>query len=354
MKDLITTAREWTAAGDRVVMATVVRVDGSAPRGEGSKMLVSASGAVEGSVSGGCVEAAVAEEARSVHDGGPARIVTYGINRTMMWDVGLACGGKIDVLVEPMPDLALLENLFAPGANAALCTSLAAGGKEAAAKAIVFAGGGMTGSLGDAGIDAELAGAARAQIERGMSKTVSIGGRDVFIDVVAPRERLIIVGAVHISVGLCAMAADAGFAVTVIDPRERLNNRDRFPKAAVLLVGWPEDELPKVTLDEHAYVAILTHDEKFDDPSLEFALRAHPRYVGAIGSKKTHAARRERLLAAGFSQSAVDGVRGPIGLDIGAQSPEEIAVAILAEMIATKYGHRGASLRDRVESSIHS
>jgi len=142
--------------------------------------------------------------------------------------------------------------------------------------------------------------------------------------------------------------------VTVIDPRERLNNRDRFPRAAALLVGWPEDEMPNVTLDEHTYVAILTHDEKFDDPSLEFALRAHPRYVGAIGSKKTHAARRERLLAAGFSRDAVDGVRGPIGLDIGAQSPEEIAVAILAEMIATKYGHHGAALRDRIEPSIHS
>lgn len=354
MKDLLTTAREWTAAGDRVVMATLVRVDGSAPRGEGAKMLVAASGAVEGSVSGGCVEAAVAEEAREVHEGGQARIVTYGINRAMMWDVGLACGGKIEVLVEPLPDLTLLERCFAFGANAALCTSLAAGGKDAAAKAIVFADGQMAGSLGDAGVDAELRVAARAQIERGMSKTVSIAGREIFIDVVAPRERLIIVGAVHISVCLCAMATDAGFAVTVIDPRERLNNRDRFPRAAALLVGWPEDELPKLTLDEHAYLAILTHDEKFDDPSLEIALRAHPRYVGAIGSKKTHAARRERLLAAGFSHGAVDGVRGPIGLDIGAQSPEEIAVAILAEMIATKYGHRGAALRDRIESSIHS
>lgn len=354
MRDLLSTAQAWTAAGDRVVMATLVRVDGSAPRGEGAKMLVAASGAVAGSVSGGCVEAAVAEEARAVHEGGSARIVSYGINRTMMWDVGLACGGKIDVLVEPLPDLTLLERCFAPGANAALCTSLAGGGKDAAVKAVVYADGRMTGSLGDAVLDAELAGAARAQIERGMSKTVSIAGREIFVDVVAPRERLIIVGAVHISVCLCAMAADAGFAVTVIDPRERLNNRDRFPKATALLVGWPEDELPNVVLDEHASIAILTHDEKFDDPSLEFALRAHPRYVGAIGSKKTHAARRERLLAAGFSRDAVAEVRGPIGLDIGAQSPEEIAVAILAEIIATKYGHRGASLRDRIEPSIHS
>lgn len=354
MSDLLQTARDWTAAGERVVMATVVRVDGSAPRAEGAKMLVAASGAIAGSVSGGCVESAVADEAQAVHEGGKAHIVRYGINRAMMWDVGLACGGAIDVLIEPLPELSLLERCFGVGARAALCTSLANSGADAPAKAAVFADGGMTGSLGDAGFDAALTTAARAQIERGESKTVTIAGRDVFIDVVAPRDRLVIVGAVHIGVCLCAMASAAGFAVTVIDPRERLNDRERFPDAAELLVGWPEDELPKVALDGHAYIAVLTHDEKFDDPSLEFALRAKPRYIGAIGSKKTHAARCERLLAAGFSRERVASVHGPIGLDIGAQSPEEIAIAILAEMIATKYGHRGAALRDRVESKIHS
>jgi len=354
MSDPLVTAQAWTAAGDPVVLATVVRVGGSAPRGEGAKMIVAASGAIEGSVSGGCVEAAVAEEARLVHEGAPSRIVRYGINRTMMWDVGLACGGEIDVLVERMPDTALLERCYAAGPNAALCTSLAAAGADAASKALVFADGAMVGSVGDPAADAALAAAARTQIERGESKTVAVAGRDIFIDVVARRDRLFIVGAVHIAVCLCAMAASAGFTVTVIDPRERLNNRERFPDAAALLVGWPDEELRRLPLDESAYVAILTHDEKFDDPSLDIALRAHPRYVGAIGSKKTHAARRERLIASGFSRDAIDSVRAPIGLDIGAQSPEEIAVAILAEMIAAKYGHSGAALRDRVEQRIHS
>jgi xanthine dehydrogenase accessory factor len=354
MSDLLKTAQAWTAAGDPVVLATVVRVDGSAPRGEGAKMIVAGSGAIEGSVSGGCVEAAVAEEARLVHEGAPSHIVRYGINRTMMWDVGLACGGAIDVLVERLPDIALLERCLAAGPNAALCTSLAAGGADAGFKAVVFADGSVVGSLGDPAADAALVSRARAQIERGDSKTVEVAGRDVFIDVIARRDRLIIVGAVHIAVCLCAMASQAGFSVTVIDPRERLNNRERFPDAAALRVGWPDDEMPKLQLDESAYVAILTHDEKFDDPSLDIALRAHPRYIGAIGSKKTHAARRERLTASGFSREAIDRVRAPIGLDIGAQSPEEIAVAILAEMIATKYGHSGAALRDRVEQRIHS
>jgi xanthine dehydrogenase accessory factor len=354
MSDPLKTAQAWTAAGDPVVLATVVRVDGSAPRSEGAKMIVSAKGAIEGSVSGGCVEAAVADEARLVHQGGPPRIVHYGINRTMMWDIGLACGGAIDVLVEPLPDLALLERCYAAGPNAALCTSLAADGADAGRKAVVFADGTVLGSLGDTDADAALVPAARAQIERGDSKTVALAGRDVFIDVVARRDRLIIVGAVHIAVCLCAMAAQAGFSVTVIDPRERLNDRERFPDAAALLVGWPDDELRKLQIDENTYLAILTHDEKFDDPSLDIALRTHPRYVGAIGSKKTHAARRERLSASGFSREEIDSVRAPIGLDIGAQSPEEIAVAILAEMIATKYGHSGAALRDRVEQRIHS
>jgi xanthine dehydrogenase accessory factor len=354
VSDPLKTALAWTAAGDPVVLATVVRVDGSAPRGEGAKMIVAASGAIEGSVSGGCVEAAVAEEARLVHDGGPSRIVRYGINRTMMWDVGLACGGAIDVLVERLPDAALLERCYAAGPNAALCTSLAAAGADAGSKAVVFADGTMLGSLGDTAADSTLALIARAQIERGDSKTVEVAGRDVFIDVVARRDRLVIVGAVHIAVCLCAMAAQAGFSVTVIDPRARLNTRERFPDAAALLIGWPQDELAKLQLDESTYIAILTHDEKFDDPSLDIALRALPRYVGAIGSKKTHAARRERLTASGFSRQAIDSVRAPIGLDIGAQSPEEIAVAILAEMIATKYGHSGAALRDRVEQRIHS
>jgi xanthine dehydrogenase accessory factor len=354
MSDPLVTAQAWTAAGDPVVLATVVRVDGSAPRGEGAKMIVAASGAIEGSVSGGCVEAAVADVARLVHEGGPPRIVRYGINRTMMWDVGLACGGEIEVLVERLPDIALLERCYAAGPNAALCTSLAAAGADAASKALVFADGAMVGSVGDPAADAALSAAARAQIERGESKTVAVAGRDVFIDVVARRDRLFIVGAVHIAVCLCAMAASAGFSVTVIDPRERLNSRERFPDAEALLVGWPDDELRRFALDDSAFIAILTHDEKFDDPSLDIALRAHPRYIGAIGSKKTHAARRERLTASGFSRDAIDSVRAPIGLDIGAQSPEEIAVAILAEMIATKYGHTGAALRDRVEQRIHS
>jgi xanthine dehydrogenase accessory factor len=353
MMDIIDLAAAWTEAGEKVALATVVRVDGSAPRGEGAKMIVSDAGRIAGSVSGGCVEAAVAEAAQAVLDGSPPRIERFGINRAMMWDIGLSCGGVIDVLIEKLPDLAMLRSVFGSGARAALCTRLDRDASDAAGKAVVFGGEAMLGSIGDERFDREVAAAARLLIERGRSETVTIADRQVFIDVGVQKDHLIIVGAVHIAAALCELAAQTGFSVTIIDPRPRLNHAERFPKAASLVVGWPEDVLPGIALDDNAYVAILTHDEKFDDPSIQIALRATPRYIGAIGSKKTHAARRERLGRLGFTSEAIDRVRAPIGLDIGAQSPEEIAVAVLAEMIAAKYGHRGAPLRDRVEQNIH-
>jgi xanthine dehydrogenase accessory factor len=193
----------------------------------------------------------------------------------------------------------------------------------------------------------------RRQLTLGQSSIVTLGSEEVFIDACIPAPRLIIVGAVHIAVALCELAAGSGFEVTVIDPRAALNNRERFPKATALRVGWPEDELPQLRLDENTYVAVLTHDEKFDDPSVLCALPSAARYVGAIGSKKTQALRRERLLASGLSPEQVARLRGPIGLDIGAQTPAEIAVAILSEMIAAKYQRSGAPLRDRTEPHIH-
>jgi xanthine dehydrogenase accessory factor len=352
MTDIIDLAAEWTAAGEKVALATVVRVDGSAPRGEGAKMIVSDAGRIAGSVSGGCVESAVAEAAQAVLDGSQPRIESFGINRAMMWDVGLSCGGTIDVLIEKLPDLAMLRSVFVAGSHAALCTPLADNGFRDGLKAVVFADGVMRGSFGSSEFNEALVTAAREQIERGSSMTRLIFGQDVFIDVGVQKDHLIIVGAVHIAAALCELAARAGFSVTVVDPRPRLNHAERFPKAASLAVGWPEDVLPGMTLDDNTYVAILTHDEKFDDPSIQIALRATPRYIGAIGSKRTHAARRERLTQLGFTSEAIDRVRAPIGLDIGAQTPEEIAVAVLAEMIAAKYGHRGAPLRDRVEQKI--
>lgn len=233
----------------------------------------------------------------------------------------------------------------------AVCT-IVRGPRPAGTKILVRLDG-VEGSTGDAPLDRAIVEEARKLLVEGRPRTFGFLDSEVFIDVMRPEPRLIIVGAVHIAVALCELATRAGFAVTVVDPRERLNNRERFPAARHLAVGWPQDELPALRFDSDTYVAVLTHDDKFDDPTLDHVLRTDARYIGAIGSKKTQAMRRARLLEAGFTEAMVDRLHAPIGLDIGAQTPEEIAVAILAEMIAAKHGRRGAPLSDRAEPHIH-
>ncbi|HXM17238.1 MAG TPA: XdhC/CoxI family protein [Candidatus Tumulicola sp.] len=353
MKDIAETLHRWQTDGERIAMATVINVDGSAPRDEGAKMLIAASGKIAGSVSGGCVEGAVADEARDVLERGEPKIVRYGINRNMMWDVGLSCGGAIDVFIERLD-----EPLELPADEAFVMMTLVRGPGRIGAKRRVYAARAgapqrAAGSTGDAQLDARIDQAASAALKRGSARTEKLGDHDVFVDPILPDAQLIIVGAVHIGMALCDLGSRAGFAVTVVDPRESLNNRERFAAARRLIVGWPEDELPKLSFNENTYVAVLTHDEKFDDPTLDHVLRQKVRYVGAIGSRKTQALRRERLIGAGFASADVDALHAPIGLDIGAQSPEEIAVAILAEMIAAKHDRSGMKLKDRNEQHIH-
>ena len=349
MKDIVETLERWSAAGERFALATVINVDGSAPRDEGATMLISADGKIAGSVSGGCVEGAVVDEAQSVLANGAPKIVRYGINKNMMWDVGLSCGGAIDVFIERFEAGGMPVDLSLP---VAVCT-VVRGPDRVGRKRIVYADGRAGGGTGDAALDRRIDELAHAALARGVAARHSTGEHQVFIVPLLPDPRLIVVGAVHIAVALCELATRAGFAVTVVDPRERLNNRERFPAARRLVVGWPEDELPGLRPDENTYVAVLTHDEKFDDPTLAYVLRCPVRYVGAIGSRKTQAQRRLRLERAGFPAATIDAVHAPIGLDIGAQSPEEIAVAILAEMIAAKHARSGTKLKDRSEPHIH-
>jgi xanthine dehydrogenase accessory factor len=349
IKDVLS---RWHLEGETIAMATVIRVDGSAPRSEGAKMLVTQSGRVEGSVSGGCVEGDVVEAARSVMKSGTPVTMHYGINKNMMWDIGLSCGGAIDVFIELLPKGSMPT--FESGVVS--CTVVSGPDRVGERMYVRPSAGGaahLDGTLGSAELDAAVRTACGRAGETGASRVHTIGAYEIFVDPQLDRPRLVIVGAVHIAAALCDYATRSGFSVTVIDPRERLNNRERFPAAAHLVVGWPEDELPALGFDDNTYVAVLTHDEKFDDPTLDYVLRRNVRYVGAIGSKKTQALRRKRLADAGISPASIDRLHAPIGLDIGAESPEEIAVAILAEMIATKYRHGGAPLMHREEPHIH-
>lgn len=351
MGEFAHTIARWRAEGLDVAVATVINVDGSAPRDPGARMLVSGDGRLEGSVSGGCVESAVAQEARSVLENGQPKIVRYGINKNMMWDVGLSCGGAIDVFIERIG--AEIPRYEAVGAT--LCTIVRGPSRIGERFCVTLRDGREPSLEGDAtgAFRAGLIEAAAGSVAARSAQVVAIGAHHVFIDPQFAPSPLIIVGAVHIAVALCTAAADAGFSVTIVDPRERLCNRERFPAADRLIVGWPEDELPKLGIDAQTSVAVLTHDEKFDDPTLDFVLRRDVRYVGAIGSKKTQALRRARLIDAGIAPAAIDRLRAPIGLDIGANTPEEIAIAILAEMIAAKYDRSGAPLRDRAAPHIH-
>jgi xanthine dehydrogenase accessory factor len=364
MKELLDTLRTWEGEGAEVGRAVVVRTFGSAPRPEGAVLLYAADGRIAGSVSGGCVEGAAAEEIERARATGRARVIRYGISDEQAWDVGLACGGTIDVLVEPVvPRVAVdaaIASMGAGGQGAAVITPLpddsppAAFGQHApgegappAPALIVHDDGRLEGSLGDAGLDAALIGEAQEALRRGLSRTVELGDRSLFIEVFPVRPRLVVVGAVEVARTLVRLARELGFESVVIDGRASFATPERFPDVDRLVVGWPDEVADEIGLGPNDAVAVLTHDVKFDEPAIIEALRRGCRYVGAVGSRKTQGDRRERLLAAGVTAEALSRLRGPIGLDLGGRSPAETALAILGEVVAQRYGGSGVPLRER-------
>jgi xanthine dehydrogenase accessory factor len=327
-------------------------------------LLHATDGRIAGSVSGGCVEGAAAEQIEHARATGNARVIRYGISDEQAWDVGLACGGTIDVLVEPaVPSAAVraaTESLGAGGQGAAVVTPLPADSPPAEGgphepgtgappepELVVHDDGRLDGSLGDAALDAALVEAATEALKRGQSRTIELGGRSLFVEVFPVRPRLIIVGAVEVARTLVRLARELGFETVVIDGRASFATRERFPDADELVVGWPDEVADDIGLGPNDAVAVLTHDVKFDEPAIVEALRRHARYVGAVGSRKTQADRRRRLLEAGVSREELDGLRGPVGLDLGGRQPAETALAILAEIVAERYGGTGRPMREQ-------
>jgi xanthine dehydrogenase accessory factor len=322
------TAATWLRSGRAVALATVVETWGSAPRPVGSHLVIDKEGRFEGSVSGGCVEGAVVLEAIDVIGAGKPKLLEFGVADETAWRVGLSCGGRIGVYVEPLGegcslDLAALERLNAARAErraTLTVTDLASGDVR------LFI---------DSPSQPAAAGASdavAAQFRSGASGIVTEAGHRRFANVHVPPPRLVVIGAVHISQALAPMARLAGFDVTIIDPRTAFATEERFA-GVDLLAEWPEDALPKVGLDPFTALAALTHDPKIDDRAIIAALAAGCFYVGALGSRKTHGRRIERLKAAGVDERDLARIRAPIGVPIGAQSPAEIAVAVLAEVI---------------------
>jgi xanthine dehydrogenase accessory factor len=338
MRDVMPQLNEWVERGERVALATVVDVRRSAPRPPGAKMAVNEHGEIAGAVSGGCVEGAVVEIADGVIRGVEPQLVHFGIADAEAWDVGLPCGGEIDVWVQAY-DPGRFGRLAAEGGRATEVTLLE--GARPGAKLLVEADGARSGSLGAPELDDE---AARIASELLWAERSERRG-SMFFDVVAPAPRLIIFGAVDVASSLCRLAQAAGWRPYVVDPRARFATPERFPDAEDVIAGWPEDAFGRLGgIDRATSIVVLTHDPKLDDAALQIALRSEARFVGAMGSRRAQASRRERLLAAGLSDHELGRLSAPLGLDLGAVSGEETALSILAEVVAARHGHGGGRL----------
>jgi xanthine dehydrogenase accessory factor len=287
-------------------------------------------------------------------------VIRYGISDEEAWDVGLACGGTIDVLIEPAVRRATAEAAADLGRVVAIPLpddapppefgqSRPGDGAPPADPVILTADGIAEGSLGSPAADAALVEAARDALLRGTSRTVEIEGRSVFVEAFPVKPRLVVVGAVEVARSLVRLARELGYETVVIDGRESFATPERFPPELVdrLIVGWPDEVADEIGLGPDDAVAVLTHDVKFDEPAIVEALRRGCRYVGAVGSRKTQGDRRERLRAAGVSDEDLARLRGPVGLDLGGRAPAETALAIMAEVVASRYGGSGRPMVEK-------
>jgi len=342
MRDLLPEIEQWRQAGKQVALATVVQVYGSALRPAGSKMAISSAGDIAGSVSGGCVEGAVYEEAQKVIRRGSPKLLEYGISNESAWEIGLACGGRIQVWVEALETetyTVLKQCLEARRlvAQATILTGPGAGNKQ-----IIWSDGRTQGSLGATDLNAQVAryAAQRLSVQDCGCAQFDLAHEsvDVFVEVFPPPSRLIIVGAVHIAIPLVTFAKTLGLHTIVVDARSAFATRARFPHADELIVDWPATAMEKLGLDEASSIVIVTHDDKSDIPALQTALASPARYIGILGSRFTHANRVETLKQLGVTDEQLSRIHAPIGLNMGASGPEEIALSIIAEVVVVRRG----------------
>lgn len=348
---------KWWAAGEAFGLATVVRTFRSAPREPGAAMAVSAAGEVVGSVSGGCVEGAVYEVAQQVVATGQPVLATYGVSDDDALAVGLTCGGILHVFVEPVtgqafPELGEVAAGIRSGQPVVVATVIEGPG-EAGARRVIWAGERASGSLGAGDrLDAAVDDDARGMLAQGLTGVRRYGahgerrGDDlaVFVHSFAPPPRMLVFGAIDFAAAVARAGKFLGYHVTVCDARPIFATRARFPEADEVVVDWPHRYLARTEVDERTVICVLTHDPKFDVPVLEVALRTPAGYIGAMGSRRTHSDRLERLREAGLTEAELARLRSPIGLDLGARTPEETAVSVAAELIQLRWGGSGQPL----------
>lgn len=292
-------------------------------------MAISRSGKIAGSVSGGCLEGEVFEQAQAILKGKPAELFHYGVSDDLAFSVGLSCGGEVDVLVEPLTDV-----------HRRLIADL-----EAETPVVLET------DVGSAPGARDLLTPVDAGLRELMERETPVRKDGVFLEPFPRPHELYIFGGSHVAIPLTKMASEIGFRVTVVDARSKFADADRFPGARHVIHAWPDEVLKNLPMDSSTYIVILTHDPKFDDPTITAALKGRPRYIGAIGSKKTHRERVARLVATGVNAAEIERVHAPIGLDLGAQTAEETALAILAQMIAVRHGKQGGPVPGSVAAA---
>jgi xanthine dehydrogenase accessory factor len=365
MRDLLGTLEGWLADGRRAAIARVVDVAGSAPRDPGAAMAVAEDGEIIGSVSGGCVEGAVVEAAERAMATGEGALLSFGYSDADAFAVGLTCGGTIQLFVEPFGwegDVRdALGTALATDAPAALATVVA--GPHVGSKLLLSAGGTTVGNLGDAALDQVVARDASGELAAGTTRVRHYGPQGeawredltVFIESFVPPPRMIIFGAIDFSAALVKVAHVVGFHVTVCDARTAFATQARFPLADEVVADWPQRHLARVgqTLTRRDAICVLTHDPKFDVPAIVAALQTDVGYIGVMGSRRTHRERLERLRAEGVEAGDVDRLHSPIGLDLGARTPEETAVSICAEIIAARAGREEIVPLTESDGPIH-
>ena len=315
MREVLQELNEWTRAGEDIAIATVIETWGSSPRPLGSKMLVTRSGKMAGSVSNGCIEGAVFDEGQKVLKTGTPKIAAFGVADEVAFEVGLACGGHIEVFVQPLGNVhRQLVGMLNRDEAATLRTNLTTG---------------------------------EAELVSGTPPGTELPRRDgdVFVEPFRRPAHLVIIGAIHIAIPLHRLAKLMGYRVTVIDARAKFATKERFPEADELIVAWPDEAMSKIPIDSSTYVVVLTHDPKFDLPALRSVLKKDAGYIGAIGSRKTNQNRFDALRKEGFTEEQLARVHGPIGLDLGGRGAEETALGILAEITAVRFGGSGVSMR---------
>ena len=342
MKEILPEVEGWRKDGEKVVVATVVATRRSAPRPIGASLAISESGKMCGSVSGGCVESDVFENAQEVLETGEPKLLSYGISDDLAWSVGLPCGGEIDVfrgvdrLVELIHRLAELRESEERGI---LFTAVE--GNGVGTKVLVLESGER---LGD-GLDEAVA-QFDELIRRGRNRLVELAdGTKVFAEWYGPPPRVFVYGAVDTAEALCKSAKLLGWHTIVADARAKFATRERIPSADELIVAWPDEALEQVRPDHQTGIVVLTHDDKFDEPALIGALATDAFYIGALGSRRNQERRRERLLEAGVAEGEIERIMGPCGLDIGAETQEETALSILGEMLAVRARREGGPLK---------